>query len=80
MDALVAHAAGVLAPHCEYLEAAASSGAYRDALIRAGFFATRTMRPTIVASDEALAATLRDHVDDWHFTKADHDWDQVHPV
>ncbi|MFV0317276.1 MAG: GNAT family N-acetyltransferase [Microthrixaceae bacterium] len=80
LDALLTHAHTELASRCEYLEAAASSVEYRSALKRAGFVATRTMRPTIVCTDSDLRAGLWDTVDRWHFTKADHDWDQVHPA
>lgn len=80
LRALFAHACDVLCPEAEYIEAAASTPAYRAVLREMGFFAPRTMRPTVVCSDEALRAHLAQHLDDWHFTKADHDWDQIHPV
>ncbi|MFZ7094488.1 GNAT family N-acetyltransferase [Primorskyibacter sp. 2E233] len=80
LDALLAHAVAVLAPESDYLEAAASHPAWQQALRRAGFLRTRTMRPTVVCTDPVLRDELASFLDDWHFTKADHDWDQVHPV
>lgn len=80
IDALLAHAVAVLSPECEYIEAAASTSAYRRALERAGFVATRRMRPTVVTSDTGVRAAAPETLDGWHFTKADHDWDQVHPL
>ena len=80
LDALLALANRTLASDAEPLEAAASHPAWQAALRRAGFIATRTMHPTIVCTDEDLRARLARTLDDWHFTKADHDWDRVHPV
>jgi len=79
LDLLVAHGMEVLRPKAEYLEAAASHPAWQKALRRAGFLPTRTMRPTIVCTQAELRSELEDMLDNWHFTKADHDWDQVHP-
>jgi hypothetical protein len=80
LDALLALADDALGSQAEYLEAAASTPDWQAALRRAGFIATRTMRPTVVATDPAVRARIAAMPDDWHFTKADHDWDQVHPV
>ena len=80
LDSLLTLAQEVLGPNSDYLEAAASNPAYCAALRRAGFLAVRTMRPTIVCTDPALRVRLAARVDNWHFTIADHDWDQVHPV
>ncbi len=80
LDALIAQAHTVLTPVSEYLEAAASTPQYRAALQRAGFTAVRTMRPTVVCDDASLKADIEKSAQGWHFTKGDHDWDQIHPV
>ncbi len=80
LDALVAQARKTLAPDCEYIEAGASTPAYRAALDRAGFRVVRRHAPTVVTSDPDVRRLAETHRDDWHFTKADHDWDQVHPI
>ena len=80
LDALLDLAARTLADETEYLEAAASHPAWQVALRRAGYIATRTMYPTVVCTDTQLRKRLASALNDWHFTKADHDWDQVHPV
>jgi len=79
LSALLAAAEEVLAP-AEFLEAAASTPAWQDALSAAGFFQTHIMRPTVVVRDPGLKARIASMLDDWHFTKADHDWDQIHPA
>lgn len=80
LDALLAHACLTLGPACEYLEAAASAPAFLAAYQRAGFVRWKTMHPTVVATDPALAARIEALPNAWHFSKADHDWDQVNPV
>jgi hypothetical protein len=80
LDGLVSFATERLGAACEYIEAAASTPAYYRALLRAGFVAVRTMRPTVVCDVPGLAETIVALKDRWHFTKADHDWDQIHPV
>ena len=80
LDALLAHGVATLSPECDYLEAAASHPAWQEALRRAGFLKIRTMHPTVVCTDPELRDELAYQLENWHFTKADHDWDQVHPV
>jgi GNAT superfamily N-acetyltransferase len=80
LDALIEQARSVLDPVSEYLEAAASTSQYRAALQRAGFRATRIMRPTVVCEDAELKAEIEKNAQGWHFSKGDHDWDQIHPV
>jgi len=80
LDALIELARNVLLPAREYIEAAASTPVFAQALRRHGFVRIRTMRPTLVCSDSACRTKFADHINDWHFTKGDHDWDQVHPV
>lgn len=79
-DALLELAQSTLNENAQMLEAAASTPEMSAALKRAGFIPTRTMRPTIVCTNDAIRSVLEQHLDDWHFTKADHDWDQIHPV
>jgi len=80
LDALLAHAHRVLADDVEYLEAAASTPLLKKVLRRHGFVAVRTMRPTIVTRNPKLYAQLKSVLYKWHFTKGDHDWDQIHPA
>ncbi len=55
---------------------ATSIAEFSDALRRVGFFVTRTMRPTCVCSDSGILDKLERA--EWFFSKADHDWDQIH--
>ncbi|MEM9320441.1 MAG: GNAT family N-acetyltransferase [Pseudomonadota bacterium] len=80
LDALIALAQETLLPHCEFLEAAASTPAFVAAFKRAGFLQGRVMHPTVVCTSATIRARLEAAKDDWHFTKGDHDWDQVHPA
>lgn len=80
LDALLSLAEQKLAYESEYLEAAASHPAWAAALRRAGYIAITTKYPTVVCTDEVLRERLEAKSNDWHFTKADHDWDQIHPM
>ncbi len=80
IEALTAHAVSAMAPHCEAIIAGASHPAHIRALRRAGFVTVKTHRPTVVCADPAVLARFAAIGEGWHFTKADHDWDQLHPV
>lgn len=80
LDALLAFAIETLGPDADYIEAAASHPVWATALERAGFKATKTVNATVVVADPALREHMAQNPDEWHFTKADHDWDQVHPM
>ncbi|MEW4488132.1 hypothetical protein AB1L42_08620 [Thalassoglobus sp. JC818] len=80
MAMLLQHGFEQLGPHCDYIEAAASDPRFLKAFRSAGFFPTRTMRPTIVCAHLEDRERLEPLLNSWHFSKADHDWDQVHPL
>ena len=80
IEALTAHAVSAMAPHCEAIIAGASHPGHIRALRRAGFVTVKTHRPTVVCADPAVLARFAAIGEGWHFTKADHDWDQLHPV
>lgn len=80
IEALAAHAVRAMSPHTEAIVAGASHPAHVRALSRLGFVTVKTHYPTVVTADAALASQYAARKDCWHFTKADHDWDQVHPV
>ena len=79
IEALAAYAVHAMAPQCEAIVAGASHPEHLRALRRLGFVAVKTHRPTVISSDPAMLARCA-AIDQWHFTKADHDWDQVHPI
>jgi GNAT superfamily N-acetyltransferase len=60
------------------IECGASSGELQRALREERFIRARTHHPTIVVADAEMRACAVALRDDWYFTKADHDWDQVH--
>lgn len=60
------------------LDCAASILEMKATLRKHGFFVSRTMRPTCVCTDESKKATLNEVRNDFHFSKGDHDWDQIH--
>lgn len=64
----------------EALDAAASTPDLIRLYRRFGFVPTRRMRPTVVCSDTALASDIESEKNEWFFSKADHDWDQIHVV
>ena len=77
---LIAHAAARMADSCDGIVAGASHPAFIAAFARAGFFAPRLHHPTVVGSSRDTLARYATISGDWHMTKADHDWDQVHPI
>ena len=80
LDTLVAHAIENMAGKCEAIAAGASHPAHVAALSRAGFVTVKRHRPTVVTTDTALSGAIARLKDQWHLTKADHDWDQIHPA
>lgn len=80
IDALIMEAVGRLDPNVEAIVAGASHPAHVQALNNLGFFALKTHHPTVVSRDPALTEALRSRPRTWHFTKGDHDWDQVLPA
>lgn len=80
IKAAVRHAVVAMAPHCEAVIAGASDPRLVRALAACGFVTVKTHHPTIISTDAALLARLAAYQGPWHFTKADHDWDQVHPA
>ncbi len=76
--ALLVHAVELFQGEVAVVNCATSLPEITSELRRLGFFVTRTMRPTAVADDPVLRQKLERSKDHWHFTKADHDWDQIH--
>lgn len=80
IGAAIDHAVAVLADRCEAMIAGASHPNFVAAYTKRGFLAVKKHRPTIVTNDRALLKRVTNHSGPWHFSKADHDWDQVHPA
>lgn len=62
----------------EAYDAAASTAEMIRLYTRFGFLPTRRMRPTVVCSNQSLATEIESVKHEWYFSKADHDWDQIH--
>ncbi len=60
------------------IQCATSIPEFAAILSKAGFHCVRTERPNCVASDESVRQRLSESSADWLFSKADHDWDQIH--
>lgn len=75
---LAAHAVRAMERETEAIVAGASDPRFVSVLRRLGFVTVKRHHPTVVTEDQALAAAIA--AQQWHFDKADHDWDQVHPV
>jgi hypothetical protein len=80
MGAGIDHALAAMSGRCEAVIAGASDPRFIWELRRRGFVTVKTHHPTVVSSDRDLLASLVAHKGSWHFSKADHDWDQVHPA
>ena len=79
LGALIAHACSAMAD-CEAVVAGAADPLVAAALRRAGFRQVKTHRPTVSSRDAEVLARIAAHQGPWHMSKADHDWDQIHPV
>jgi GNAT superfamily N-acetyltransferase len=77
-EALIAHALAVFKGKVASVECATSIPEIEAVFRRFGFFVTRVCRPTIMASDEDVRDQVRRLAEQWFFSKADHDWDQIH--
>lgn len=77
--ASIEHAVDALR-RCEAVIAGASDPRFVNAYAAQGFIKVKTHRPTVVSNDSELLSRLSQFRGIWHMTKADHDWDQVHPA
>jgi hypothetical protein len=77
-ECLVGHALGVFRGKVASVEAATSIPELQAVFRRFGFLVTRRCDPTLVASDQAIRQEAALLADQWFFSKADHDWDQIH--
>ncbi|NVE95135.1 GNAT family N-acetyltransferase [Altererythrobacter lutimaris] len=77
MEALLHYGLSEL-QHCEAVIAGASTECEITAYRKAGFKPVKWHRPTVSARDTAVLEKI-ESASQWRMTKADHDWDQVHP-
>ncbi len=80
VDCLVGFGTSVLAQDCEYIDAASSDPRLAASLRRHGFWRVRDHYPTVVVREPELRRRFELSRQNWHFSKADHDWDQIHPM
>lgn len=80
LDAIVEEAVSAMSPATEAIIAGASDPALVSRLRHHGFHVVKTHFPTVVSADETVTKRVALAKDAWRFTKADHDWDQVHPA
>lgn len=80
LSALASHAIAAMEPWCEGITAGASHPALLAIYRQLGFRKVKTHRPTVVVRDEGLRDAITAVGPHWHFSKADHDWDQIHPA
>jgi GNAT superfamily N-acetyltransferase len=76
---LISHAIDHFGDEVASVECATSLPEIGSILRKSGFFNSRTLAPTVVVSDEVLRREISNVRNDWFFSKADHDWDQIHP-
>ena len=76
--ALLVHAVALFGEEVASVECATSLPLLAGLLRAADFFPTRRLAPTVVVADPALRAEIAAAPQAWFFSKADHDWDQVH--
>ena len=78
IEDLLLHSLAFFGDGVAAIDCATSIPEFERIFRRHGFFRTRTMHPTCVCQDPVQRGRLIDLKDDWFFTKADHDWDQIH--
>lgn len=74
---LICHAVEHFGHEVASVECATSLLEIESVFSECGFFKTRTLKPTVVVSDELLRSDIRDLRNEWFFSKGDHDWDQI---
>ena len=80
IGAAIDHALDAMRDGCEAIVAGASDPRFIREYAARGFVTVKTHRPTVVSTDSALLERIAKNPGPWHFSKADHDWDQVHPA
>lgn len=80
LEALLDQAEAFFGRDVAAIETATSLPHVGDALSRRGFRVRKETAPTCVCTDPELAERLRGLSECWHLTKADQDWDQLHPA
>jgi len=80
MEAVIEAAVSNMAKSTEAIIAGASDPLHIAAFRRHGFRTVKVHRPTVVTRDARLAARIAALPGPWRLTKADHDWDQIHPA
>jgi GNAT superfamily N-acetyltransferase len=75
---LISHAVDHFGDEVASVECATSLPEIESILHKNGFFNSRTLAPTVVVSDQTLRREISGLKNDWFFSKADHDWDQIH--
>jgi len=78
VEDLVAFALEFFGERVAGVDCATSIPEFGDILRRFGFQSIRTERPNCVTADPAVQERLEKSSTDWLFSKADHDWDQIH--
>lgn len=78
VEDLVRHSLAFFGRRVAAVDYGTSMPAFEAVFRRHGFFRTRTHRPTCVCQDRSLRDRLGELKDAWFFSKADHDWDQIH--
>lgn len=79
-QALLAHALQWFGDRVAWIEAGASDDATRVAFREFGFFKIRTHQPTVFGTDASQVDAVVHAGSSTHFSKGDHDWDQVYPA
>lgn len=80
IGASIDHGVNAMGGRCEAIIAGASDPRFIREYAARGFVTVKLHRPTVVTRDKALLARIAGYTGPWHFSKADHDWDQVHPA
>jgi GNAT superfamily N-acetyltransferase len=75
---LLVHSLETFGNEVAAVDCAVSHSGIQSLLRELGFFKTRTVLPVCTCRDAQMRERLLQLKDQWLFTKADHDWDQIH--
>jgi len=74
---LIWHALEIFGHEVASIECATSLPEIESVLRKCGFFKSRSLAPTVVVADQSLRREISSLRNNWFFSKADHDWDQI---
>ena len=80
IEQLIRHAIDFFGKKVTMIECPATQKEYQEVLSKSGFFKFGKVEPIFYCMGSSLRTKLEEWKTNWFLTKADHDWDQLHPL